>query len=95
MDLKLLGVIKHGGMWYRPGDEIRGIKKEDGEYLISLGVAEDVTAANDEVEMKAMKLAEKLAAEQKSKEEAERLTAEEKAKAEATANEEAEKKKGK
>lgn len=40
MDIKALANIKHNGKWYGPGDGIKKVKKEDGERLVVLGVAE-------------------------------------------------------
>lgn len=83
MELKATAKIKHNGKWYSPGDEIKKVKKEDGERLIKLGVAkEDEEAAKIQKAVEEAKLAE-----EKAKKEAA-----EKAKAEAEAKKEAEKK---
>jgi hypothetical protein len=40
MSLKVTGNVKHNGEQYKPGDEIKKIKKEEAERLINLGVVE-------------------------------------------------------
>lgn len=40
MDLKVKGVVKHDGVWYRPGDVIKDIKPDDAKRLIDSGIAE-------------------------------------------------------
>ena len=42
MDLKVKGVVKHDGVWYRPGDVIKDIKPDDAKRLIDSGIAETV-----------------------------------------------------
>ena len=42
MDLKVNGVVKHDGVWYRPGDVIKDIKPDDAKRLIDSGIAETV-----------------------------------------------------
>ncbi|NUU62694.1 DUF7210 family protein [Paenibacillus agri] len=42
MDIKLKGVVKHGGKWKKPGDIIRKVDDEIAEELISKGLAEEV-----------------------------------------------------
>ncbi|KYC94370.1 hypothetical protein B4102_3591 [Heyndrickxia sporothermodurans] len=39
MDLIALGTVKHNGQWFNNGDQIKKVKKEDGERLIDFGVA--------------------------------------------------------
>lgn len=39
MDIKLKANVKHNGKWYKSGEEIKKVKKEDGERLVDLGVA--------------------------------------------------------
>jgi membrane protein involved in colicin uptake len=90
LELKATAKIKHNGKWYSPGDDIKKVKKEDGERLIKLGVAkedEDAAKIQKAVE-EAKKKAEEEAklAEEKAKKEAEekaKKEAEEKAKKEA------------
>ena len=51
MKVKLRGYVKHNGKWYNDGETIGNIKKEDGERLIQLGVAEEVvgeSSTNDD-----------------------------------------------
>lgn len=43
MDLKINGLVKHDGKQYKPGDELKRIKKEDGDRLVDLGVATEIT----------------------------------------------------
>jgi hypothetical protein len=40
MSLKVIGNVKHDGEQYKPGDEIKKIKKEEANRLIDLGVVE-------------------------------------------------------
>jgi hypothetical protein len=42
MELKAKTNIKHNGKWYQPGEVIKKVKKEDGERLVDLKVAEEV-----------------------------------------------------
>lgn len=79
MDLKVSANVKHNGKWHEPGNELKKVKKEDGERLISLGVAEEIKES--EADKKARLDAERQAAE-KEKAEAEAKAAEEAAKAE-------------
>ena len=74
MDLIVKAKVKHNGKWYEPGDEIKKVRKEDGERLVNLGVAkvDEEAAAHQKAEEEA-----KLAAEKAKKE------TEEKAKSEA------------
>ncbi|MFE8697976.1 hypothetical protein ACFYKT_16665 [Cytobacillus sp. FJAT-53684] len=39
MDLIALGTVKHNGKWFKAGDAMKKVKKEDGERLINLGTA--------------------------------------------------------
>ena len=47
MKVKLRGYVKHNGKWYNDGETIGNIKKEDGERLIELGVAEEIQSEPD------------------------------------------------
>lgn len=42
MELIAKAKVKHNGKWYDPDSKISKVKKEDGERLISMGVAEEV-----------------------------------------------------
>ncbi|WP_181444513.1 hypothetical protein [Bacillus sp. 03113] len=42
MELKVLTNIKHNSKWYKPNEEIKKVKKEDGDRLIELGAAEEI-----------------------------------------------------
>ncbi|KIL46937.1 hypothetical protein KP77_25060 [Jeotgalibacillus alimentarius] len=92
MDVKVSAVVKHNGKWFKSGDELKKIKKEDGKRLIDLGVGAEIEES--EAEKKAREKAEKEAAakaeaeakqkaeeEAKAKEAADKKAAEEKAKA--------------
>lgn len=41
MDIRVLNKIRHNGKIYAHGDIIKKIKKDEGERLIQLSVAED------------------------------------------------------
>jgi hypothetical protein len=41
VDLTALSRVKHNGNWYDPGDDIKKVKKEDGERLIEIGAAKE------------------------------------------------------
>lgn len=40
VDLIAKATIKHNGKWFNPGDSLKKVKKEDGERLLELNVAE-------------------------------------------------------
>ncbi|MCU9614087.1 hypothetical protein OEV98_11000 [Caldibacillus lycopersici] len=42
MDLKVKGHVKHNGKWYKPGQELKKIKNEDGNRLVDLDAAEEI-----------------------------------------------------
>lgn len=44
MELKAKTNIKHNGKWYQPGEVIKKVKKEDGERLVDMDVAEEIEA---------------------------------------------------
>lgn len=55
MKVKLRSYVKHNGKWYNDGETIGNIKKDDGERLIQLGVAEEVvgeSSTNDDTDPK-------------------------------------------
>lgn len=55
MKVKTRGHVKHNGKWYEDGETIGSIKKEDGERLVQLGVAEEVvgeSSTNDDTNPK-------------------------------------------
>jgi NADH dehydrogenase [ubiquinone] 1 alpha subcomplex assembly factor 7 len=85
VDLTALGRVKHNGNWYEPGDDIKKVKKEDGERLIQLGVAEESVNEQKKKDEEAARL--KAEAEAKVKAEAE---AKAKAEAEEAARKQAE-----
>ncbi len=47
MKVKLRGYVKHNGKWYKDGETIGSIKKEEAERLIELGVAEEIQGEAD------------------------------------------------
>lgn len=47
VDLTALSRVKHNGKWYIPGDEIKKVKKEDGDRLIYIGAAVELKVAKD------------------------------------------------
>ncbi|XKH51320.1 hypothetical protein LG275_03745 [Chryseomicrobium palamuruense] len=47
MKVKTRGHVKHNGKWYKDGETIAAIKKEDAERLIQLGVAEEIQGDAD------------------------------------------------
>lgn len=50
MKVKTKGNVKHNGKWYKDGETISTIKKEDAERLIELGVASEVAIEQDSKE---------------------------------------------
>lgn len=59
MKVKLRGHVKHNGKWYNDGETIGNIKKDEGERLIQLGVAEEIvgeSATNEDSDSKNSKL---------------------------------------
>ncbi|MBU5214952.1 hypothetical protein [Heyndrickxia oleronia] len=70
MDLIALGTVKHNGKWFTNGEQIKKVKKEDGERLIDIGAAKiDEVAERIKAEEEAKKKAEE-AARKKAEEEA-------------------------
>ncbi|OKP91851.1 hypothetical protein A3844_01685 [Paenibacillus helianthi] len=56
MDIKLKGVVKHGGTWKRPDDIIRKVDEEIAEELIAKGIAEEVEPLpEDDSELQALR----------------------------------------
>lgn len=56
MDIKLKGVVKHGGKWKRPGDIIRKVDDEIAKELISKDIAEEVEPLpEDDTELQALR----------------------------------------
>lgn len=47
MNVKIHGNVKHNGKHYKSGDTIKKVKKEDGERLIKLGIAESTEEQQD------------------------------------------------
>jgi hypothetical protein len=48
MDLKVTANVKHNGKWYKSGDALKKVKKEEGERLVELGAAEEVNEKKEE-----------------------------------------------
>lgn len=44
MELKATATIKHNGKWYKAGEDLKKVNKEDGERLVKLGAAKEIKA---------------------------------------------------
>ncbi|MNP30932.1 hypothetical protein D3C76_1240300 [compost metagenome] len=79
----MTGVVKHGGKWYGPGDDIRGISEDEGNRIIKISAGELLPKTREEIaaEEDAAKASE--AAEKAKKEEEEREAAAKKEREEA------------
>jgi len=77
LNIKITGVVKYGGSWKRPNDEILGVDDEVGKDMIEKGIAVVLPKSQAEIDAEqaeATRLAE--AKELADKEEADRLAEE-------------------
>lgn len=49
VNIKVTGVVKHGGKWYGPGDEIRGIIEDEGNRIIKISAGELLPKTKEEI----------------------------------------------
>lgn len=49
MNIKVTGMVKHGGKWYNPGDEIRGIGEDEGNRIITIRAGELLPKSQEDI----------------------------------------------